>query len=128
MIIVKNLSLPDCCAVCKLTDSDDSGIYCNALEVFMRFDELPKGRRSDCPIFDENVETIQSIVLIGRNGNAAEYEKVTRCEDCKHRYTECGMGFCEKLDSMFYHYEDQEPIDADFYCKWAEPKGDKDDR
>lgn len=52
---------------------------------------------------------------------------LTRCKDCMHRYTECGMEFCEKLDSMFYHYEDQEPLDADFYCKWAEPKGDEDD-
>ena len=46
--------------------------------------------------------------------------ELIRCKDCKHRYTDRGMGFCKKLDSMFYHYEDQEPIDADFYCKWAE--------
>ena len=54
----------------------------------MNDDDLPEGRRSDCPIFDENVETIQSIVLIGRNGNAAEYAKVTRCKDCKHQVKE----------------------------------------
>lgn len=126
MIIVKNLSLPESCAECRFLAYDDYATEheyeCLPLREFMNDDELPKGRRSDCPIFDENVETIQSIVLIGRNGNTAEYAKVTRCEDCKHRYTECGMGFCEKLDSMFYHYEDQEPIDADFYCKWGERK------
>ena len=54
--------------------------------------------------------------------------ELIRCEDCKHRYTEGGMDFCKKLDSMFYHYEDQEPIDADFYCKWAERKENDTDR
>ena len=113
MIIVKNLSLPDCCAACKLTDSDDSGIYCNALEVFMRFDELPKGRRSDCPIFDENVETIQSIVIRGRNGNVAEYEKVIRCEDCK---------FYNGMDT-FCDYE--MVVSKEDFCSKAEPKESK---
>lgn len=49
-VIVKCMKMPDCCAVCKLCDYDDGGIYCNALEVFMSFDELPEGRRSDCPL------------------------------------------------------------------------------
>lgn len=61
-------------------------------------------------------------------GMLVREQELIRCEDCKHRYTECGMEFCEKLDSMFYHYEDQEPLDADFYCKWAKPREDKDDR
>lgn len=55
-------------------------------------------------------------------GYIRKQTELIRCRDCKHRYMECGMGFCEKLDIMFYHYEDQEPIDADFYCKWAERK------
>lgn len=83
-VIVKDMMLPDCCAVCELSDSDDDGIYCNVLEEFMRFDELPKGRRSDCPLFDENTETIQSIVLNDRYANIAEYAKVIRCMDCKY--------------------------------------------
>ena len=121
MIIVKNLSLPDCCAVCKLTDFDDDGIYCNALGVFMHFDELPKGRRPDCPIFDENVETIQSIVLIGRNGNAAEYEKVTRCKDCEEcMETKLSDGqrwnYCELLECITENND---------FCCWAERKNQK---
>lgn len=54
-VIVKGMKMPDCCAVCDSSSSDDDGIYCNVLEVFMRFDELPKGRRCDCPL----VELIQ---------------------------------------------------------------------
>lgn len=49
-VIVKGMKMPDCCVECELKDSDDDGIYCTELEVFMRFDELPKGRRSDCPL------------------------------------------------------------------------------
>lgn len=49
-VIVKGMKMPDCCGGCELNDSDDDGIYCTVLEVFMRFDELPKGRRSDCPL------------------------------------------------------------------------------
>ena len=118
MIIVKNLSLPDCCAVCKLTDSDDSGIYCNALEVFMRFDELPKGRRPDCPIFDENVKTIQSIVINDRYGNVAEYEKVTRCKDCEDctktkLFDGTGWNYCTRLRCV---------VEDDDFCCWAERK------
>lgn len=77
----------------------------------MNDDELPEGRRSDCPIFDENVETIQSIVLIGRNGNAAEYAKTIRCEDCKHRIT----ANCERFGIKRY-------TQSDSFCSWAEPK------
>ena len=57
-------------------------------------------------------------------GYIRRQKKLIRCKDCKHRYTERGMGFCEKLDNMFYHFNDSEPIDADFYCKWAERKED----
>lgn len=118
-VIVKDMRLPDCCAECELSESDDEGIYCNVLEVFMRFDELPKGRRSDCPIFDENVETIQSIVLVGRNGNVAEYTKVIRCKDCK--YYQQGGNADEWLWCMMnHHYTDEEK-----YCAWAEPKETK---
>lgn len=49
-VIVKGMKMPECCGECELNDSDDDGIYCTVLEVFMRFDELPKGRRSDCPL------------------------------------------------------------------------------
>lgn len=57
-------------------------------------------------------------------GMLVREQELIRCKDCKHRYTERGMGFCEKLDNMFYHFNDSEPIDADFYCKWAERKED----
>jgi hypothetical protein len=70
-VIVKGMRLPDCCAVCELTDSDDDGVYCNVLEEFMHFDELPEGRRSDCPL-----------------------EEVPRCKDC---FVD---GFCEKSVSQ----------------------------
>lgn len=106
-VIVKGMRLPNCCAECELSESDDEGIYCNVLEEFMRFDELPKGRRSDCPIFDENTETLQSIVLNDRYGNVAEYAKVIRCRDCAH-YDISGNGvngYCRNMAIPFDSYE-----------------------
>ena len=76
-------------------------------------------------ITDVDFDRTDRITFHTKHGKEIEFAKVIRCEYCKHRYTECGMGFCEKLDSMFYHYEDQEPIDADFYCKWAKPKDNR---
>lgn len=114
MIIVKNLNLPESCAECRFLAYDDYATgheyECLALREFMNDDEPPEGRRSDCPIFDENVETIQSIVLIGKNGNAAEYAKTIRCEDCKF------YGVCVLSNS------------EDGFCAWAKPKEKRDDR
>ena len=115
-VIVKGMRLPNCCAECELSESDDEGIYCNVLEEFMRFDELPKGRRSDCPIFDENTETLQSIVLNDRYGNVAEYAKVIRCKDCVYFTPEKSgehWNVCRFYDA---------PKTADGYCNDAEPK------
>lgn len=120
-VIVKDMMLPDCCAVCELSDSDDDGIYCNVLEKFMRFDELPKGRRSDCPLFDENTETIQSIVLNDRYGNIAEYEKVIRCKDCIHQHTNTITGMKQCLLPNGYT-----PLgDDNDYCSYAERRGEE---
>ena len=113
-VIVKTMDMPDCCAVCELTDSDDDGIYCHVLEEFMRFDELPKGRRSDCPIFDENTKTLQSIVLNDRYGNVAEYAKVIRCKDCK---------YSKPIDSEWLECQhDKRCMKENGFCSWAERK------
>ena len=112
-VIVKGMRLPNCCAECELSESDDEGIYCNVLEEFMRFDELPKGRRSDCPIFDENTETLQSIVLNDRYGNVAEYAKVIRCRDCKNWGQD---GYREGCKYAVYIMTEND------FCSRAEPK------
>lgn len=129
-VIVKGMRLPDCCAECELSESDEDGIFCNVLEVFMRFDELPKGRRYDCPIFDENTETLQSIVINDRYGNVAEYAKVIRCKDCKYWLPHHQFGFdsdneeyhdyCEKHlpEDDYYAFEKN----ANDYCSWAKLK------
>ena len=111
-VIVKDMRLPDCCAECELSDSDDDGIYCNVLEEFMRFDELPKGRRYDCPIFDENTETLQSIVINDRYGNVAEYAKVIRCMECKHWQSDADTGMACEFTNL------SQPEDG--FCNWAE--------
>lgn len=96
-VIVKGMKVPEYCSQCKFFRNRNGNCWCKALESGMRFEEILNGRREDCPL----VELI-------------------RCKDCKYMYTECGMRLCEKLDSLFYNSEDQESIDADFYCKWAE--------
>ena len=117
-VIVKGMRLPNCCAECELSESDDEGIYCNVLEEFMRFDELPKGRRSDCPIFDENTETLQSIVLNDRYGNVAEYAKVIRCKDC----TSCLETKLSDGQRWNYCGRLRRVTEDDGFCCWAEPK------
>ena len=82
-VIVKGMKMPDCCGECELNDSDDDGIYCIVLEVFMRFDELPKGRRSDCPLAE-----------------------LIRCKDCKKYGTDgnrlnCNVFCCSMPENGF---------------------------
>ena len=75
-VIVKNLSLPESCSQCRFLAYDDYAtgheFECLALREFMDEEDLPEGRRSDCPMFDENTETLQSIVMSDRYGNVAE--------------------------------------------------------
>lgn len=122
MIIVKNLNLPESCSKCRFLAYDDYATEheyeCLALMEFMNDDELPKGRRSDCPIFDENVETIQSIVLVGRNGNVAEYTKTIRCEDCKYRDPEDKK--CDCGHSIQWNL----PRNDEWFCADAERRGE----
>ena len=60
MIIVKNLSLPESCSQCRFLAYDDfatgNEYECCALREFMNEDELPEGRRSDCPLSDAGEE------------------------------------------------------------------------
>lgn len=64
-VIVKGMKMPDRCASCPLLEYDDYATgkehHCNALNVAMSWDDLPEGRREDCPL----VELI-------------------RCKDCKN--------------------------------------------
>lgn len=114
-VIVKNLSLPESCSQCRFLAYDDYAtgheFECLPLREFMDADDLPEGRRSDCPLFDENTETLQSIVMSDRYGNVAEYAKVIRCKDCKHRIT----ANCERFGIKRY-------TQSDSFCSWAEPK------
>jgi len=71
-------------------------------------------------ISDVDFDRTDRITFHTKHGKEVEFTKVIQCKDCKHRYMDRGMGFCEKLDNMFYLFNDSEPIDADFYCKWAE--------
>ena len=75
-------------------------------------------------ISDVDFDRTDRITFHTKHGKEVEFAKVIRCRDCKHRYTLRGDGFCEKIEDMFYHFNDNEPIDADFYCKWAERKED----
>ena len=56
-VIVKGMKMPDCCASCPLLEYDDYATgkehHCNALNVAMSWDDLPEGRRKDCPLVDE---------------------------------------------------------------------------
>ena len=60
MIIVKNLNLPESCAECRFLAYDDYATEheyeCLALREFMNDDDLPEGRRSDCPLSDAGEE------------------------------------------------------------------------
>ena len=99
-VIVKGMKMPDCCVECELNDSDDDGIYCTALEVFMCFDELPKGRRTDCPLAE-----------------------LIRCKDCKYYEPDLfanPWGVC-------FHWEwivndTGHTVDENGYCYRAERK------
>ena len=59
-IIVKNLNLPESCSQCRFLAYDDYSTgceyECTALKEFMNEDELPEGRRSDCPLSDAGEE------------------------------------------------------------------------
>ena len=70
------------------------------------------------------VEFAKAVNEMIQNAPTIDAVPVIQCKDCKHRYTDRGMGFCEKLDNMYYLFNDNDPIDADFYCKWAERKED----
>ena len=91
-VIVKGMKMPDCCGECELNDSDDDGIYCTVLEVFMRFDELPKGRRSDCPLAE-----------------------LIRCKDCKYYRHEIDM--CDEPHSTAH-----DVVHEDDFCSKAKRK------
>lgn len=82
-VIVKGMSLPDCCGSCPLLEYDDYATgkehHCNALNVAMSWDELPDGRRSDCPLAE-----------------------LIRCKDCRnkedcqwHYYSDDDYGYCK---------------------------------
>lgn len=95
-VIVKGIKMPDCCAGCRLSDSDDDGIYCTALEVFMRFNELPKGRRDDCPLVE-----------------------LKQCRDCKHwKSGFADVGGCDMFKSAGIRCSTM----AEFFCAMATPK------
>lgn len=79
-VIVKNMELSESCAACRFLVCDDfeDTFECVALEKFMDDDELPEGRRDDCPLVE-----------------------LTRCKDCKLNglcvlsHTElAGEGYC----------------------------------
>lgn len=118
-VIVKNLSLPESCSQCRFLAYDDYAtgheFECLALREFMYEEDLPEGRRSDCPIFDENTETLQSIVLNDRYGNVAEYAKVIRRKDCKNNpSTLIGWIECPMTGAGT-----RQPND---FCSYAKPK------
>ena len=56
-VLIKGMKMPDCCAGCPLLEYDDYATgkehRCNALNVVMSWDDLPEGRRKDCPLTDE---------------------------------------------------------------------------
>ena len=95
-VIVKDMKMPESCAECCFLSYDDYATgheyECTALSEFMDEDELPEGRRDDCPL----VELI-------------------RCKDCAHYdISENGVnGICRKLIAPFDSYE---------WCSRAEPK------
>ena len=97
-VLIKDMRLPDCCAVCELSDSDDDGIYCNVLEEFMRFAELPKGRRSDCPLTE-----------------------LICCKDCKHRVPDenGNARICNHPNNNAWNISDMH------YCGYAERRGEE---
>ena len=80
-VIVKGMKMPDCCASCPLLEYDEFAIdgykdhWCNALDIGMSIDELPEGRRKDCPLVDEEP------VKCGKWVDDAM--GVLRCSECK---------------------------------------------
>ena len=56
-VIVKTMDMPESCSQCRFLTYDDFATgheyECTALSEFMDEDELPEGRRSDCPLVDE---------------------------------------------------------------------------
>lgn len=57
-LLIKGVKMPDCCASCPFLTYDDYVITgkphtCLALKISMGWDDLPQGRREDCPLIEE---------------------------------------------------------------------------
>lgn len=57
-VLIKDMEMPDCCASCPFRIYDDyvtdKPHTCVVLEISMGWDDLPKGRREDCPLEEKN--------------------------------------------------------------------------
>lgn len=96
-VIVNGMKMPDCCGSCPLLEYDDYATgkehHCNALNVAMSWDDLPEGRRKDCPLTE-----------------------LIRCKDCIYFTPEKSgehWNVCRFYDA---------PKTADGYCNDAERK------
>ena len=104
-VIVKGMRLPDCCGSCPLLEYDDYATgkehHCNALNVAMSWDDLPEGRREDCPLTEHIL-----------------------CRECKHMIRTASIEHEEGNVTNYYMCDYwHRPTDEDGYCHVAKRKG-----
>lgn len=105
-VIVKGMRLPDCCGSCPLLEYDEFAIdgnkdhWCNVLDIGMSIDEMPEGRREDCPLTE-----------------------LIRCRDCKYY----DGHYCHNKWWGDGYGDYTSPIKSkDGFCDWAERRGEHD--
>lgn len=53
-VLIKDMPLPFFCVTCPMFEADREGEggFCNVLEKYMNWSEVPIGRRKDCPMVE----------------------------------------------------------------------------